>query len=66
MRKLKIVRGFGIAFVAGLILMLKLSSIESLKILMMIICLIAASIFIPTTMIYDEKEYELRTKKETY
>lgn len=36
MRKIKIIRGFGIAFVAGLHLMLKLSAIQSLNILMMI------------------------------
>ena len=66
MRKIKIVRGLGIAFVAGLILMLKLSTIQSLKILIMIICIVAASALVPTTMIYDEKEYEQRTKKETY
>ncbi|OJG63271.1 hypothetical protein RV07_GL001015 [Enterococcus malodoratus] len=46
--------------------MLKLSSIQSLKVLVMIICIAAASVLIPTTMIYDEKEYEQRTKKETY
>lgn len=66
MREIKIVRGFGIAFVLGLILMLKLSSMQSLKILTMIICIIAAGVFVPTTMIYDEKEYEKRIKKETY
>ncbi|MDN6003583.1 MAG: hypothetical protein L0M06_16235, partial [Enterococcus sp.] len=66
MKKIKIIRGFGIAFVAGLVLMLKLSSIQSLKVLVMIICIAAASVLIPTTMIYDEKEYEERTKKETY
>lgn len=66
MREIKIVRGFGIAFVLGLIFMLKLSSTQSLKILIMIICIIAAGVLVPTTMIYDEKEYEERTKKETY
>ncbi|EOI58877.1 hypothetical protein [Enterococcus gilvus] len=66
MKKIKIIRGFGISFVAGLILMLKLSSIQSLKVLVMIICIATASVLIPTTMIYDEKEYEERTKKETY
>lgn len=66
MRKIKIIRGFGIAFVAGLILMLKLSSIQSLRVLLMIISLVAVSALVPTTMIYDEKEYEQRTKKETY
>lgn len=66
MRKIKIIRGFGIAFVAGLILMLKLSSIQSLRVLLMIICIVAVSALVPTTMIYDEKEYEQRTKKETY
>ena len=66
MRKIKIIRGFGIAFVAGLILMLKLSSIQSIKVLIMIICIVAVSALVPTAMIYDEKEYEERTKKETY
>ncbi|MGP5429534.1 hypothetical protein ACTXNW_08770 [Enterococcus malodoratus] len=65
MKKIKIIRGFGIAFVAGLVLMLKLSSIQSLKVLVMIICIAAASVLIPTTMIYDEKEYEQRTKKSS-
>ncbi|MGP5428250.1 hypothetical protein ACTXNW_02200 [Enterococcus malodoratus] len=64
MKKIKIIRGFGIAFVAGLVLMLKLSSIQSLKVLVMIIFIAAASVLIPTTMIYDEKEYEQRTKKD--
>lgn len=66
MRKIKIIRGFGIAFVAGLILMLKLSSIQSLRVLLVIISIVAVSALVPTTMIYDEKEYEQRTKKETY
>ena len=66
MRKIKIIRGLGIAFVAGLLLMLKLSAMQSLNILMMIICIILAGVLVPTTMIYDEKEYEQRTKKETY
>lgn len=65
MKKIKIIRGFGIAFVAGLVLMLKLSSIQSLKVLVMIIFIAAASVLIPTTMIYDEKEYEQRTKKSS-
>lgn len=64
MRNIKIVRGLGITFVAGLIIMLQLSSIQSLKILVMIICIIAAGVLVPTTMIYDEKEYEMRTKKD--
>ncbi|MFS0973327.1 hypothetical protein [Enterococcus avium] len=66
MRKIKIIRGFGLAFVAGLVLMLMLSSIQSLKVLLMIICIVAASSLVPTTMVYDEKEYEQRSKKETY
>ncbi|MBO0460073.1 hypothetical protein JZO77_25430 [Enterococcus hulanensis] len=66
MRKIKIIRGFGIAFVAGLALMLKLSSVQSIKILAMFICIVAAGVLVPTTMIYDDKEYEERTKKETY
>ncbi|MDT2422451.1 hypothetical protein P7D66_08680 [Enterococcus avium] len=66
MRKIKIIRGLGIAFVAGLMLMWKLSSIQSLKILLMFVCIVAAGVFVPTTMIYDEKEYEQRSKKETY
>lgn len=64
MRNVKIVRGLGITFVAGLIIMLQLSSIQSVKILVMIICIIAAGVLVPTTMIYDEKEYEMRTKKD--
>ncbi|OJG41262.1 hypothetical protein RV02_GL001038 [Enterococcus gilvus] len=39
---------------------------QSLNILMMIICIILAGVLVPTTMVYDEKEYEQRTKKETY
>ena len=66
MRKIKIIRGLGITFVAGLVLMLKLSSTQSIKILLLFICIVAASVLVPTTMIYDEKEYEQRTKKETY
>lgn len=66
MRNIKIIRGLGITFVAGLVLMLKLSSIQSLRVLVMIICIVAVSVLVPTTMIYDEKEYEQRTKKETY
>lgn len=66
MRKIKIIRGFGLAFVAGLVLMLKLSSIQSIKVLLMFVCIVAVSALVPTTMVYDEKEYEQRTKKETY
>lgn len=63
MRKLKIIRGFGLTFLIGSILTSKIISSLSTNIAMAIVCSIAAVIVVPAQMVSIDKEYEEGKKK---
>ncbi|MGM0215028.1 hypothetical protein [Enterococcus sp. AZ109] len=63
MRNLKIIRGFGMAFLIGAILSCRIFANTSLEVTLAIVVTIAAVIIVPTEMISADKEYEERKKR---
>lgn len=63
MRNLKIIRGFGMAFLVGAVLTSKMITTVPTNVALAIVCSIAAVIIVPTQMISIDKEYEENKKK---
>lgn len=63
MRKFKIVRSYGIAFLIGAALTSKIISRFPINVALAIVCSIAAAIIVPSQMLSIDKEYEENKKK---
>ncbi|EOH86734.1 hypothetical protein [Enterococcus pallens] len=63
MRNLKIIRGFGMAFLVGAVLTSKMITTVPTNVALAIVSSIAAVIIVPTQMISIDKEYEEEKKK---
>lgn len=65
MRKLKIVRSYGIAFLIGATLTSKIISRFPINVALAIVCSIAAVIIVPANMVSIDKEYEVKKSART-